>query len=329
MENLLEQVQQAKQASDITANPVFNEALAESILNARDGNLEKIAAPGDLYIKRRVRERSVVRRTLDFKPVGSGELTPIPSEEMPIIWGTLQNMSRGAVTLTMKDTADMDTFWRDSFIVRFFVVSTPEYYKNEFELKGHPQDTLKHLTEDMLLDLEDEEDDHFFAGVNETVGTIGGVAATTGLTQNFYFGAFSRSTYVDSKYIFNDRKLPPGLVIVNERFMANLEKLPHDSIGGPISQDLFVKGGAETFREGMINGVKHLFTSKNHLVPNNVMYQFTAADYLGLAREYMAPTLYMEKKKRTLFVSLEEIIAIGLVNTMGVNRGVFENAPSA
>lgn len=326
--NLLEQVQQVKEASDIVSDRVFNQELCQTIVEAREGKLEKVAAPGDLYIKRRVRERSVIRRVLDFKPTSEAEYTKIPDEEMPIIWGTLQNVSRGAVSLTMKDTASMDTFWRDTFKVRFFVISTPEYYKNEFELLGHPQDTVKHLTEDMLLDVEDEEDRHSFNGIDETVGAIGGTGAS-GLTQNFYFGAFSRDTYVDSKYIFTDRKLPRGVVVVNERFMANLEKLPHDLLGGPLSQDAFIKGGAETFKSGEINGQKHIFTSKNELVPNQTMYQFTAADHLGIAREYMAPTLYMEKKKRTIFFSLEEIIAIGLINTMGVNRGVFENAPSA
>ncbi len=318
--------QLGKTASDIANDRVFNERLGQSLMESADGRQDKFAAAGDLYIRRFLRERSIVRRLLDFQPATDADLVRLPNEEMPVIWGTLQNASKGAVSLSMKDTADQETFWRNSFVIRFFVVSSPEYYKNTFELKGHIQDTIKHLTEDMILDLEEEEDRHWFSASDDVVGPLDGTGLS-GYTQHFYFGEFSRDTHVDSQFLFTDKKLPKGINVVNERFMGNFQKLNRTEIGGDLSQDLFTKGG-EALAEGVIGGVTHLFTSKNEYVPDNVMYKYTAADYLGVAREHQKPTLFMEKKKRTLFFSVEEIIAMSIVNVAGVIKGVFENRPS-
>jgi hypothetical protein len=324
--DILDQALNFKEAGDIASDRVFNQQLCDTLLEARDGKLDKVAAAGDLYIRRRIRERAIVRRLLDFKVITDAELTKLPSEEMPILWGELQNESRGAVSLTMKDTADQESFWRDTFIVRFFVISTPEYYKNTFELKGHVQDTVKNLTEDMLLDIEEEEDRRWFTTCDDIVGAVDSPAGDSGLPQHFYFGAFSRATHIDAQFMFDDRRMPKGVFVVNNRFMGNFQKLPATDVGDQISGELFLKGG-DALKEGIIGKVPHLFTSKNDLVPDDVMYQFTTADFLGVAREYQKPTMFMEKKKRTLFFSLEEIIAISIVNTAGVIKGVFENKP--
>lgn len=324
--DLLEKIAGYDCAADIANDKVYNEQLAKTIIDAPSGALTKQAAAGELYIRRRIRERSVIRRILEFKAPQAGEVTPIPGEEMPVIWGTLQQDSHGAVSLSMKDTADQESFWREDFIVRFFVISTPEYYKNEFELRGHPQDTVKNLTEDMLLDIEDQEDDHAWAGIDSVVGDPDTESPETGLVQNFYAGVFSNDTYVDSKYILRDRKLPQGIHVANERFMANFEKLSHDIVGPDFRKDLW-KNGGDALKDGVIGGVRHLFTSKSEYIPNQVMYQFTAQDYLGIAREDTPPTLFMEKKKRTIFFSLEEIIAVGLINSAGIIKVNYDNKP--
>ena len=236
--DLLEKAASYETAQELASDPVYNEHFAQSIINAPDGPLTKQAGAGELYIKRRVRDRSVIRRVLEFKAPAAGELAPIPGEEQPVIWGTLQQDSAGAVSLSMKDTADQESFWREDFIVRFFVISTPEYYKNEFELKGHPQDTVKNLTEDMLLDIEDQEDLHSWAGIDNVVGNPGDVSSETGMIQHFFAGEWSNDAYVDVKYLMDDRNLPPGIHVCNTRFMSNFEKLPRETIGSDFRNEL-------------------------------------------------------------------------------------------
>jgi hypothetical protein len=326
MENeLLEHVANAKQASDIVNDAAYNELYYNSIVESPDGVLTKQAAAGDLYLKREIRERAVVRRVMDFET--APELVRVPGEEAPILWGEWQNTSRGAVSLTFKDTADSESFWRDTFTLRFFVISTPEYYKDTFELKGHVQDSIKHLHEDMLLDIEEEEDRRWFTAMDDIVGALDGLS-DVGLPQHHYYGEFSHARFVDTKYLFTDRKLPRGIFVVNERFFSNFEKLPADQIGNDIAQKMFLEGSS-ALKEGTVGGVTHLFTSKNHYVPDQTVYQFTAADYLGFCREHQPPTMYMEKKKRMIYCQLEEIIAMSVPNIAGVNKGVYANKPEA
>ena len=326
--DLLEKMAGYEHAADITNDPVFNEQFAKTIFDAPTGSLTKQAAGGELFIRRRIRERSVIRRILDFKAPAAGEVVTIPGEEMPVIWGTLQPDSHGAVSLSMKDTVGQESFWREDFIVRFFVISTPEYYKNEYELRGHPQDSVKMLTEDMLLDLEDQEDAHSWAGIDNVVGAPDTTSPETGLVQNFYAGNYTNDGYVDAKYILEDRKLPPGVHVANTRFMANFEKEDRQVIGSDARYDIWKKGGnSDALKDGVIGDRRHIFTTKSEYVPNQVVYQFTATDYLGIAREDTPPTLFMEKKKRTIFFSLEEILAVGLINSAGIIKTNFRNKP--
>lgn len=326
-ENLI--TKEASAPGALEQDRVFNEKYFDAIAAEPDGkeNMSKYAAVGELFIRTRIRERAVVRRLLDFETATDADLTPLPTDdEQPVIWGTIQNNSRGAVSLTMKDTADQETFWRNTFVMKFFVISTPEYYKNTFELKGHTHDFVKDLNEDMLLDIEEEEDRRWFTACDDIVGPLDGVGES-GWGQNFYFGEFNRANFADSLFIFSDRKMPPGINVVNERFMSNFMKMDRSQAGGDLAEKLLLQG-PKGRKEGEWGGSQFLFTSKNELVPDNVCYQFTAQDYLGAAREYQKPTMYMEKKKRMLFFSIEEIIAISIVNVAGVLRGIFENRGS-
>lgn len=320
-----------KAAADIANDAVFNERLYRSIEAAGDGELTKQAKAGSLYIKRRQRERSVVRRICDFTTATDEDLVRLPDEDQPVMWGELQNDSMPAMSLNFSDAVENETFWRRTFKVRFFVISSPEYYKNTWELKSHAHDTVKQFTEDVLLDIDEEEDRHWFAGCDEVVGplaptgtALAGSVGLSGKIQNFYLGAWSRDTYVDSKYIFNDVQMPLQNVVANRRFLAHFEKLTDADVGSR-SGDLFFDGADEVLSSGKINGVNHLFTTKNYLVADDTVYQFTAPEYLGFCREYQAPTMSMRREKRTIYFSVEEIVAMSIVNADGVRKGIFAN----
>lgn len=332
---------QEKTASDIASDPVFNQRLFESIEAAPAGTeLTKEARAGGLYIKRRQRERSVVRRLVDFEAATDDDLVRDPDEEQPIMWGEVQNDSMPAMSLGFGDAVENETFWRRTFKVRFFVISSPEYYKNIWELKAHSHDTVKQFTEDVLLDIDEEEDRHWFGGCDEAVGPRAASATAltntkdggsgndavglSGYIQNFWLGAWSVENQVDSKYLLKGRNMPVGTFVANQRFLANIEKLPQNLIGEKAG-DLFFEGADKALASGKINGVPHLFTTKNYLVPDDVIYQFTTPDHLGFCREYQPPTMSMRREKRTIFFSVEEIIAMAIINTGGVLKGIFQN----
>lgn len=311
---------------DIVQDRVFNEQLLNVILESPDGKQKEAAEAGSRYIRTSLRENGFTRRILPFETVSDTDLHPLPDQEMPVIWGEMQIDSPAARSITMKDTADTEFFWKKTFICRFFVITTPEFTKNTFELKGHVNDTVKILTEQSLKDIETEEDTRWINEVDDVVGTAGGVGQA-GVPQNFYIGPFSRVSYTDAQFLLTDRRLPNGVFLANERFLGNFQKLNRSEIGGDLAQDMFRDGARTALKSGNIGGIAHLFTIKNNLVPNDTLYLFTEPRFLGLAFEYQKPTLYVKKEKRTLIFSADEIIAITIANVAGVAKVKFEEVP--
>ncbi len=332
-----------KCASDIAEDQSLNVKIASIIADAPEGveGLTKVAAAGSLFIKRKQRERSVVRRLNDFVPTSDSDLVRVPDEDQPILWGEIQSDTAPALSINFDDAVENETFWRRTFKVRFFVVASREYYKNEWELKAHAHDTIKQITEDTLIDVDDEEDRHWFTGSDECVGpradssaaldnTFGGSPAVglSGSIQNFWLGAWSRERAVDSKYLFKDRQLPLSKIVANHRYMANFEKLTDAEIGSRAG-DMFMNRADAALAEMDPLGIPHLFTQKSWLVPDDTIYLYTDKEHLGFCREYKAPTMSMRKEKRTVYFSVEEIIAMAIVNTAGVLKGLFRNHTDA
>jgi hypothetical protein len=71
--------------------------------------------------------------------------------------------------------------------------------------------------------------------------------------------------------------LDPAVSLVNNITIKKLLAMDHDDIGGPLAEELFIKG----FTEKTIMGTKWYVTIKTDLVPTNIVYQFAAPDYLG------------------------------------------------
>ena len=313
--------------NDIALDPRMNADLYRLIHEARSGDtLEKVASAGSLYVRRHFKEGGISRRIIDFKTATDADLVTLPGQEMPCMWGSLENESPGAVSITFKDSVDTEFFWRTDFILRFFIVSSPEFTKNTFELKTHQHDTVKQITEDAMFHLQDEEDRRVFSEVDTIVGAAG-ANGMAGYVQHLYAGEFSRDTFADSQYLFTDHKIPGGINVVNHRFIAHFQKMDRTEAGGDIAQDLLFKG-KEAIADGKLGGIPHLFTTKNHIVANNVQYQFAQQDYLGHAREFQPPTLWTEKKIRQINFRIDEIIAVSLPHYGAMRKVVFENVPS-
>lgn len=310
------------EAKDIVQDRVFNEKLFNTIQENENGVQKEAAEAGSRYIRTSLRENGFTRRILPFETVTDADLTPLPDQEMPVVWGEMQIDSQGARSISMKDTADTDFFWKKTFVCKFFIITTPEYAKNTFELKGHVNDTVKILTEQNLKDMETEEDTRWINECDDIVGTAGG-NGQAGFPQNFRVGTFARASHTDVQFLLTDRRLPNGTFLGNQRFVGNFQKLDRSEVGGDLSQDMWRDGAQETLKNGIVGGVPHLFTIKNDLVGNDTLYLFTQPKFLGVACEYQKPTLYVKKEKHTLTFSADEIIAMTIANVAGVAKATF------
>jgi hypothetical protein len=301
---------------------VFNRQLLEAISNAQDGVLKQASESSSRMVRRRIRENGFGRLILPFKPVTDADLNQLPNTELPVIIEEMEPDSPGAKAINFNDTADTAFYRGDKFVVYFCKITTPEFTKNVDELRTYKSDLRGVVTDNALKDMHTQEDARFIKNVDTIVGSTGGVGAS-GLTQNFNVaGAIHRSTYPDILSYLEDRNLNNGVYLMNRKTAKAFLKWDRAEIGGDLAESL-MKDGLTALQEAKIMGIRHIFTIKRDLVPDNVVYQFAEPGFLGKAYELMPITMFVEKKKDILRFSAMEKVGLTIANVAAVNRATF------
>jgi len=213
------------------------------------------------------------------------------------------------------------------------VITTPEFTKDVNELRTYRMDLRKVITDNALRDIQLEEDAAFISAVNGIVGNAGSTGAA-GFQQHTAFTKtggstagtqISREDYVKVLSLLEDQNLNNGVVLMNRKTAKTFLTFDRSEIGGDLSQTLFTDG-LSGLQEAKIFGVKHLFTIKKDLVPDDQIFIFAEPDYLGRFYTLQEPTMYVEKKKDVLRFSARETLSVAFANLGGVAKVTFNNA---
>lgn len=303
---------------------VLNRQLLSSIIDAQDGPNEKVAAASTNMIRRKLRENGFSRLILPYKQVSDEDLSYLPDTELPVIVEEMEPDSPGAKSVTFNDTADTRTYRMDKFVVYFSKIVTPEFTKNVDELRTYKSDLRGVITDNALKDVQTEEDGRFTKTIDRIVGSVAGVGEA-GVAQNFEVaGGITRDTYVEILSYLEDRRLNNGVFLMNRKTAKQFLRWDRAEIGGDLAEKL-VRDGLSALDEGKVMGIRHIFTIKSELVPDNVVYQFAEPNYLGRAYVLQNITMYVEKKKDILRFSAMEKIGVTIANVASVNKVKFVN----
>jgi len=198
---------------------VLNEELVSAILDAPDGHLKNASALSGRFIRRKIRENGFFRRILPFEDVKQSDLSPSIDSEKPWIIEEMEGDQPGSVSLNYDDTPDTQFFRGEKFAVVFYVISTPEFSKNVFELMTCKSDVREITTANALKTIHDKEDTRAIGMVDKIVGSPTGVGAS-GQQQNFNMqGRISRELYVDNISHIENMNLNsrcPGLFVAGK-----------------------------------------------------------------------------------------------------------------
>lgn len=297
----------------------LNQQLIDRISAANDGNVKEAAAAGTNMIRRRIREEGFTRRIIPPQNVGNEDLDRAIEHDRPIIIEDMEPLSKGAKSIPFGDSADSQTFYGNKYSVVFNPITTPEWTKDVNELRTYRMDLRQVITDNSLKDIQTEEDGKFIAMVDEIVGAVGGVGAA-GVAQNFNIaGGITRDTYVEVTSKLEDQNLNNGVFLMNRRTAKEFLKWDRSEIGGDLAQDLFQQG-LSALKEAVVGGVKHIFTIKRNLVPDNVVYLFTEPGFLGKFYVLSDVTMFVEKKKDILRFSAREVLGLTIANVAGVAK---------
>ena len=302
----------------------LNDELLATIMEAQDGPMNKVAAAGQSYIRRTLRENAFSEKIIPHQKVENSDLT-YWSTELPVIVEEMEPNSPGAVSLSFNDHPDAASYRRDQFIVYFSKISTPEFTKNVDELRTGKSNLRQIITDNSLRDIEYEQDSRFINYIEEIAGGAPGATGKAGFQQWFSTESpITRDSYVDTKSRLET--LPPefginlniGMFLCNRKTADAFLKFGRDDVGGDLSQAMFLEGRT-ALKDGKVMGVPHLITIKRDLVPDDTVYQFTTPDYLGRAYVLEDVTMYVEKKKDILRFSAVKKLGVTICNTAGIS----------
>ena len=320
---------------DIQAN---NRKLVDQWANDPQGEVKSASAAGSQMIRRRIREEGFTRRIIPPVTVTNDDLDRVVDNDRPVIIEDMEPLSRGAISMPFGDATSTQSYYGNKFVCVFNKISTPEWTKDINELRTYRMDLRQVITDNSLKDVQTEEDGKFIAGVSAIVGSAyngsnGPGVGASGVQQNFECvpsglnetaaaDGWNRPSYAKVLSILENQNLNNGIILMNRRTAKQFLKFDRSEIGGDLAQDLFTDG-LTALKEAKIFGVKHLFTIKRDLVPDNTLFLFAEPQFLGRFYTLQELTMFVEKKKDILRVSANETISVTIANVLAVAQVTF------
>lgn len=299
-----------------------NARILSLIDDSPSGDIKSASAAGTNMIRRRIREEGFLRRIIPPQTVTNDDLNRVLQHDRPVIIEDMESGQRGSKSIPFGDAADTEFYYGNKYAVYFNPITTPEFVKDINELRTYRMDLRQVTTDNALKDVQTEEDTRFIAVANAITGPSNGVGAG-GVQQNFVItGGFERDTYVNVLNGLEDVYLNNGVILMNRKTAKNFLKWGRDEIGGDLAERLLTDG-LSALQEAKLFGVKHLFTIKRNLVPDNVIYTFAEPNYLGKFYELQQLIMYLEKKKDMLRIQARELIGVTVANVLGIQQYSF------
>jgi hypothetical protein len=123
--------------------------------------------------------------------------------------------------------------------------------------------------------------------------------------------------YVEIKKYLEKQRLNNGVFLMNTSTAKEFEKYDRLEIGGDLSQEIW-KNGLKAIGDAVVGGVPHVYSIKDNLVEDNVIYLFTEPNFLGKFYTLEDIKLYVERKEDQIKMFASEVIGCGILNMAGV-----------
>lgn len=319
------------------------------------GDRAKLAQAITEFTNLTLRDEGIMRRVLPPTPITFAELDKEVNSDKPVKFvnkEVLQPLSASVPFATLPRNFYMHGA---RYKVQFGRTMTRNFVGDIAQLENWGGDIRETFKEQAIKDHSYAEDIPFFATLEAIVKPSGFDAVTTGsytsnkaslaspLTGKVQYwdythasrnplgtaDGFTRATYLDSfknlqqGFTVNASgddnapiRLAPKVVLMNANTAIEFQKLDHDAFGGPGAEDLFKSGVTET----TWNGKKHIFTLKDDIVPDGIMWVFPDPSFIGKFYELESPTMFFDKRAFMVEFFIYALIGSGIGNPFGVSK---------
>lgn len=301
---------------------LIRKELIDDILNSPAGEVVKMASASTTKVTRtQVREEGFQRAILPYDPVTNAELAYLGDSELAGVWFEMEPDSPPARSIPYNATPNTFAYRAEKYIVLLSIISTEEATKNIHELRNYKTDIRQIVSDNMLRDIHTEEDVSFITTVDRIVGSQVSLSTAPGIeVQNVNLeGSFSRQTLKRAQSFLTERRLPPGVFLVNQRTANELLGWHHDEIGGTLAQEIMLRGH-KALNKFELFGVPYISTIKNDLVLNGYMYQFAEKQFLGNALMLDDIKVTIKREYEVIRMRAQETVGFTIGNTRGVQK---------
>ena len=295
--------------------------LVDDVLTSPDGFVKKASLVTSKATRTQIREEGFQRAILPFDTITNDDLDYFGDSELPGVWFELEPDSPPARTIPYDSTPNTFAYRAEKYVVLISVVTTEEATKNVNQLRTYKTDIRQIVNDNMLRDIHTQEDTSFIVTVDRVIGSQVALSAAPGVeVQNVNIGGGVNRTNIKRALSFlQERQLPTGVFLVNQRTANEFLGWHRDEVGGDKAQDFLLKG-LKALEKFEIMGVPYISTIKNDLILNGAMYQFTTKDFLGNALMLEDITVTIKKEYDIIRMRAQEQIGFTFGNTRGLQK---------
>ena len=295
--------------------------LVDDVLTSPDGFVKKASLVTSKATRTQIREEGFQRAILPFDSITNDDLDYFGDSELPGVWFELEPDSPPARTVPYDSTPNTFAYRAEKYVVLISVVTTEEATTNVNQLRTYKTDIRQIVNDNMLRDIHTQEDTSFIVTVDRVIGSQVALSTAPGVeVQNVSMGGgVSRTNIKRALSFLQERQLPTGVFLVNQRTANEFLGWQREETGGDLAQDFLLKG-LKALEKFEIMGVPYISTIKNDLVLNGAMYQFTTKDFLGNALMLEDITVTIKKEYEIIRMRAQEQIGFTFGNTRGLQK---------
>lgn len=256
----------ARSEMDATMTALYNQEFLKKMSDP--ASMKKVALHLGEYIRKKVREGSVLDKIITPQTVTAAELVPQINGDTMYKIDELEPDAE-ALELNWDGQPTGEYFQGDRFITPFWITSSERLEKTEEELLAYRMPIREVLSDISANEIIRIQDQHFFRLAEEAV-TI------TGQTVESADTAPTPQALTDLQNLIDVQELETSVIVMHKVDFNRLKTLPSATVD-TLAADLMVKGYTAT----TVGGMNYIVTIKPDVVTPGTVWAFVAEDYLG------------------------------------------------
>ena len=293
----------------------FNEEFLELI---DDPKLEKEASVvGSRYVRMKLREEGVMRRYFeDIERVTTEDnryqIDPDNSDSGYMLLD--REPDSYALRLTSRGEPTGEYIQGDKWIVPFQKYASPEWEKNEQELRNIRIPITDIIRQNVVLDMQEEEDLDFKNKLNAAIEISENEYVTTN-------DAFYKDDLTKLFNMIDHNRLKSHTIIMARPTLNDIYGWDYSEVGGLVTDA--VENGVDDSR---IGGKRLITTSNTDVIKPGEIYVLTAPEFLGESFDLHDPKFWMKKDKDMISMSSWYYNGFNIGNYKSVGRMVLADS---